>query len=350
MIFLRHRKIVFFLFLAGLIGFFLSIPGMKINYDMKHFLPDKNLENEFYRQYCEKFNITENQVLVGITNEQNILTHSFLKRLKSFHDSVSRLPAVISVNSIINLKELVSTPLGYLPIPYVHLSEPCRLKEDSLRITHSHYILGRFISRDFRAVSIIVNIQENTCAANKEYLVDQVEKLLTDLHFNDIHFAGNLVPEIEYSRRLKFEMGRSVFVCVLVMIIVSIIVLRKWSVILLMLLIITGGLIYLYGYLSITRGELNLLGLLFPTLVLIVGMSDFIHIYTSYNDKTTRKIPATDAIKKTLKEIGLATFLTSITTAIGFVSLLTSSIKPIRSFGIDAATGIMMTFLIAFIF
>ncbi|MFK7924234.1 MAG: RND family transporter, partial [Bacteroidia bacterium] len=52
------------------------------------------------------------------------------------------------------------------------------------------------------------------------------------------------------------------------------------------------------------------------------------------------------AMKDTMREIGFAIFLTSVTTAIGFASLLVSRVPPIRAFGLFAAAGVLFTFLI----
>lgn len=47
------------------------------------------------------------------------------------------------------------------------------------------------------------------------------------------------------------------------------------------------------------------------------------------------------------RSIGMAVLLTSVTTSIGFLSLYTSRIMPVRQFGITAAGGVMMAFLVA---
>ena len=49
-----------------------------------------------------------------------------------------------------------------------------------------------------------------------------------------------------------------------------------------------------------------------------------------------------------LKEVGFPTFLTLITTVVGFLSLLFSSIKPIRDFGIYTSVGVVVAFLLSY--
>jgi len=79
--------------------------------------------------------------------------------------------------------------------------------------------------------------------------------------------------------------------------------------------------------------------------MIIVGTSDVVHIMSKYIDELRKGLPRKEAITITIKEIGLATLLTSITTAIGFASLLSSRIVPIKDFGINAAVGVIVAYI-----
>ena len=102
----------------------------------------------------------------------------------------------------------------------------------------------------------------------------------------------------------------------------------------------------IYGYLGLVRQEISMINLLMPTIILIVGMSDFIHFYSGFIENLNKGLNVLASIKVTIKEIGMATFLTSATTAIGFLTLVTIPIRPIRFFGIDSAFGVLSTFII----
>jgi predicted RND superfamily exporter protein len=79
--------------------------------------------------------------------------------------------------------------------------------------------------------------------------------------------------------------------------------------------------------------------------MIIVGTSDVIHLMTKYVDELRFGKSQRDALRITLKEIGLATFLTSATTAIGFATLLTSRVGPIRDFGVNAGIGVLVAYI-----
>ena len=80
-------------------------------------------------------------------------------------------------------------------------------------------------------------------------------------------------------------------------------------------------------------------------LMLIVGTSDVIHIMSKYIDELKKGREKYPAMVTAIKEIGVATFLTSITTAIGFATLITSNVRPIREFGLNAALGVLVAYV-----
>jgi predicted RND superfamily exporter protein len=110
------------------------------------------------------------------------------------------------------------------------------------------------------------------------------------------------------------------------------------------------GMVLFMGYLGISNQELSAMTGLYPILMIIVGTSDVIHIMSKYLDELEKGNPKRASIIITIKEIGLATLLTSVTTAVGFTTLLTSKIVPIREFGINAAVGVLIAYFTVIFF
>ena len=110
------------------------------------------------------------------------------------------------------------------------------------------------------------------------------------------------------------------------------------------------GMILFMGYLGISGQALSAMTGLYPILMIIVGTSDVIHIMSKYLDELEKGHSRRHSIMTTIREIGLATLLTSVTTAVGFTTLLTSIIVPIREFGINAAVGVMIAYITVVLF
>lgn len=87
-------------------------------------------------------------------------------------------------------------------------------------------------------------------------------------------------------------------------------------------------------------------------LILVIGISNGVHILNRYeedirlHDDGQRR----SALISTMRHMGRACLLTSVTTAVGFAALATSNIPSIRDFGIFGALGIMLAYVGAVVF
>ena len=100
---------------------------------------------------------------------------------------------------------------------------------------------------------------------------------------------------------------------------------------------------------EVTGKGIDIMTVVLPTIIFVVGMSDVGAHHHALPRRTARGPRALSfALRKAFREVGLATFLTSLTTAIGFLTLLSSAIGPIREFGLYTAAGVFIAFGLAF--
>lgn len=82
-----------------------------------------------------------------------------------------------------------------------------------------------------------------------------------------------------------------------------------------------------------------------PTIILTLAIADSVHILVSYFQALRRGVGKEDAIVEALNVNAQAVFLTSITTAIGFLSLNFSDSPPFRLLGNVTAFGVIVAWL-----
>ena len=112
-------------------------------------------------------------------------------------------------------------------------------------------------------------------------------------------------------------------------------------------MVLVSGL-WTLGIMVATGKAVDVMTVVLPTILFVVGISDVVHVLTRYYDERRSDVSHRDAMLKAFREVGLATFLTSVTTALGFLTLLTSSIGPIHDFGLYAAVGVGVAYVLAF--
>ena len=82
-----------------------------------------------------------------------------------------------------------------------------------------------------------------------------------------------------------------------------------------------------------------------PILLCMVGFTDGVHMMVQIRKHRAAGLSAPDAARKSIREIGLACWLTSFTTAIGFGSLVLAHHEVVREFGYCCVVGVLLTFV-----
>ena len=92
-------------------------------------------------------------------------------------------------------------------------------------------------------------------------------------------------------------------------------------------------------------GKMNLTLIMLPTLTFILGVSGCVHMVNYYRKASTLGYGMRSA-DQAMADGMYPVMLSSITTAIGLLSLCTSTVKPIQAFGFFSACGIMVNSLV----
>jgi len=101
------------------------------------------------------------------------------------------------------------------------------------------------------------------------------------------------------------------------------------------------------GLVGLLGWQINLLTPVLVMIILVVGVADAIHIFAAYFQELDGTRTPTAALHQALGHVLAPCLVTSLTTMAGFLSLLTSSLEPIRRFGTLAAVGTGLAFLLS---
>ena len=101
-----------------------------------------------------------------------------------------------------------------------------------------------------------------------------------------------------------------------------------------------GGLIF---------GRITIITSVAPVMVLVVGVSDVVHLVTQFRHDCARGYERDAAIVVAFRQVGAACTLTSVTTFIGFGSMVLLPLPPSRELGVFAALGVVTAFVTSFV-
>jgi predicted RND superfamily exporter protein len=108
------------------------------------------------------------------------------------------------------------------------------------------------------------------------------------------------------------------------------------------------GSVWTFGALFAVGVEVDLITVIVPVFVIVMGSADGLHFVAHLQDAARRGLGRTDAVASALREVGVPMILTTVSTAAGFLSLLATGVPPIRQLGTFVAVGIVLAGAISF--
>ncbi len=348
----KHRKLIILttLIIAGISLFFAS----KVNFvfDLERFFPQGDDDLAFFNEFREEFEDDDNYLLVAFVDSTSIFKPELLQQVDSFTKASAQLDNVVHANAITNFNYFVKLQFGGFspPYPAVHIDDAQRLKQDSIRVMQDERIVGNFISKDGKSAAVILKTTNRLSAEASKKLMADLDVLLANFAPEDYRILGKANLQTALVAQQIKEFIFSTLISALLVSLVFWLIFRKPVAIAISILSMVICLVVFIGLIGLLQIELDILSSLFPIIMIIVGVSDVVHLSNKYIDEYNKTGDKKASIKTTVKEIGLATFLTSFTTAIGFVSLMTSRIYPVKLFGMTAAIGVITAFFIVITF
>ncbi len=328
------------------------------SYDFEAFFPEGQPETAFYLQFREAFSTDNDFILVGLKNETGVFDADFLRATRELTNALDTVAGVTEVIDPTELTLPVRDPvLGMVfQRPLLRWDSPEHYAADSSTIWQDPRWLGTLFSEDGKSLALTLlqtpmlskegcdRIAAETDEVLKHWQLSQQEQGLNI----ELHRAGRAHAQVHYVRVMEREVALFVGLGLILLITFLYVAFRTWWGILIPLTVILLSGLGTLAFMEITGKGIDIMTVVLPTIIFVVGMSDVVHIITRYLDELRSGLTPFPALRKAFREVGLATFLTSLTTAIGFLTLLSSAIGPIREFGLYTAAGVFIAFGLAF--
>ncbi|MFM7309618.1 MAG: efflux RND transporter permease subunit, partial [Flavobacteriales bacterium] len=341
----RNSWVVIIVILLLSLGSVWTITGMKFSYDFEAFFPQDDPETDFYLAFRETFERDNDFYIIALENPSGVFQYDFLAKVDSLTNALKQ---VDHVREVIGPTQLEGVELGMLgePITYPLLNwrDSTAYEEDSLRIMRSDEVLSRFFSRDGKALAIQIKHDAVLSKAKSDGLADDIARVVQPFQFHRVHSIGRVLGQKLYVELMLRELILFISLSLLLTIVFLYIAFRSAWGIIIPTLVVLISIIFTIGFIGLLGRDLDLMLTILPTILFVVGMSDSVHVLTKYMQELRNGRPKAEAIRYAFKSIRLATFLTALTTSVGFLTLVLSNIQPISHFGIYTAVGIMLAY------
>jgi len=325
------------------VGFAFPIQYLKQETDFREFLNDDDpiivLMDEAEERYGKSWGI-----MVMLFNEDDIFNDVTLGKIEQMTDAFEAIPGIKSVTTPLNSQTIVGSetsisvskaaPGGLAPTT----TEDMELFRT--RVLGDENLVGGVISAGGQAA--LINIELEVGA--DEYaltpdIVSIVEANQGDgdelFVYGDAYFDTIMAEEMEADTTLLFPLAILVMVALLFVSFVTIRGILLPIIVVLLSVIVAMGAMVLLGF------PMTTMSFIAPILLLAIGIADAIHVLNRYNEEIAKGTPKRKAILTTMEEMKVPVVMTSLTTAVGFLSLLTAFMVPQRHFGVVTAIGVL---------
>ncbi len=384
---LAHRVLV--LLLVGVITVLLGwrAATLPIVTTLTDLLPEDTPGLTSYWEARDRFGGDES-VFLGLLADDHF-TDAGVARLTKLTETLQAHPFVERVISPVTLDEVRPDPDdpegGLLVAPFVRDGRPP--KEIGEAMLGDDDLKGSVISADGRMVMVMAQLVPNTQElADSPALKREIERRVKGFPGLD-QFAGTegagprrleiakQVATVElmaaaeeagyatqqihaggFSVILHFLLGQGarnmqvLFPFTALMIFLALLFLMRRPVdIVLPLLAVGPAVIWAMGLGGMIFDRLSIISTISPVMVLVVGVSDVVHLVTQFRHELSRGREREEAIRVAFRQVGAACMLTSLTTFIGFGAMWFLPLPPSRELGVFAGLGVVSAFILSFV-
>ena len=333
---------------AGMTLFWsLFIPNIRIDFSIEHLFSQKDHMVDRYFSFRETFG-REDNVITIIYKPIDHLDKNLFTELENLVYTIDELPGVKSVASLFTLSDIdLSAWLGDLYDDSAPWNRDTILQ--TLRYIQDDPSIGaRVLSKDLKYGSIMITLADTANNHHDRTALLNDIKTLTKKTSPEWIYSGVSVLRTEYVNYMLRDNFLFLPPIAILLICILYFLFRNWVQVLLPILTVLITVVWLLGFMGFVGLEINIITYIVPTLLFIIGISDAIHIQARFRENLKKDGSNPEEIMLlTMVQMSKVIFLTSLTTAIGFMALLTTSIRIIQEFGLEIAIGIMMAWFIS---
>jgi uncharacterized protein len=163
----------------------------------------------------------------------------------------------------------------------------------------------------------------------------------------ETYLTGDATTELESNEFMQKETSKLMLIALLFIMLILYLTFRRVSDVGLPLLIIFVGIFWILGLMGWVGITYTTMSVAIMPLMLGINIAYVIHILSRYYEEREDGLSVDLSATTSIKTVGVAVFLTAITTVFGFSSFMITDIPPMRDFGLLCMLGIAFSFLLS---
>jgi len=327
---------------------------VKLSYELTKMLPEKDSTSIVYENFKNTFGKDGNIMFVGVQSDRMFKLDFF----NDWYDLTYELKETKGVQQVLSLARLYrltkndsTRKFDFKPITS---GKPTTQKElDSIKqIIYSQPLFENMLFNK-KKQSTLMMISLDKKLLNDKRRVELIETIKNQIspygekHNVELHYSG--LPYIRTMTSQKIQNELNYFI-VLAMIIASLalfLFFRSFKAVIIPMLIVIISVVWVMGTMALLGYKITILTGILPPLLIVIGVENCIFLLNKYHHEYKSHGNKIKGLSRVVQRVGNATFLTNLTTAIGFAAFIITGNKLLVEFGIVASVNIMAVFFLS---
>ncbi len=324
---------LFIIFLTLVLSVF-SLKNLKVFFESERIIELSNVEKDIIDKSLDDKNL----ILVGLEFSDS-LTYESLVLIKSQLKLLDQNKNIQKHQSIFNEKEVVYSSFVPITISLLDISSKEKYLQSVEKIKKFN---SNFITKDFKNLLFVIKCKDLNSENDKEDLLKFLESHFAKYNSKNIFSTGQIKSEIYMQENVVNEM---IYFTISSFILCSLILwfyVRNIYLVSINIISIVLSILFSFNLSNFLFGGIELVMIIIPAVIFIITISDYMHLLNS-NQKFRNRFRL---FRSQMQYIGKPVFLTSATTAIGFLSFTFVGFDPLMRFGLITTVSIFISLFI----
>ncbi|MBM3184744.1 MAG: MMPL family transporter [Bacteroidetes bacterium] len=331
-------------------GYF-AVTNLKVDNRYGNTLPTDSPVQMDYLKFKEQFGEDGSTLVIAIKSDSLHNERNFKKWLELTQKikKIKGVENVISEATLFTIKNNVKDTTFEINPIFSDTTYKKKTIDSIKREIRVNPIYKNLLYNDDKKVSLLLVGMNEECLADKKRnkFVFEIEELAQSYskYFGKPYFAGLPHIRVVIGKRIVNEMYIFLGLSVLASSILLYIFFRSLRVVMQCNLVVFVSVIWALGSIALFGFQLSIMMALIPPLLIVIGVPNCVFLITRYHQEYVRFNNKTRALFTMIRRIGSVTFLTNLTTAVGFCTFTSS--EKLAQFGIISSLNIMVVFVLS---
>jgi uncharacterized protein len=320
--------------------------------DLNEYMP-KDHPSFVYSDQAEEWFDIKDGIIIAVENQDGIYNEGTLDKIKKITKDLQQMEEIekSDVTSLYTADNIVGTDDGMDVKTFYKRVPTTREKLLALQrnVQDNEMIYERIVSKNEKTSVIIARIGDDVFSQD---FYNQILNLSKSYEGPEtIHVAGRPIVEGTMALLGPADMKKMVPLVIGVIVILLFVLLRSFKNTILTLAVVFLSTIWTFGLMAWMGIPVYAVSTMIPVMLIAIGVADGLHLF-SHLDLYLASNPSAnklEAVRDMLQEMWKPVVMTSVTTAVGFLSLLTSQVYPIKYFGLFTAFGVLSAMLFSLV-